>query len=186
MWICVPHCSPPHVRPIGLHGGSSAVIRAVQRPPRVVSGAGPDPIHMGHVGDVVGFERDLLEELLSLGYVPVLACLGADAAGRIYNINADIVATRLAVALGAADLFLLMDAPGVLRDKNDPATRIERLKIAEAQALIAEGVVDGGMIPKLEESFEALRGGVARVHLLSDALPSAAEAPGTVGTLLTL
>ncbi|MCA9592306.1 MAG: acetylglutamate kinase [Myxococcales bacterium] len=174
------------VRPIGLHGGSSAVIRAVQRPPRVVSGAGPDPIHMGHVGDVVGFERDLLEELLSLGYVPVLACLGADAAGRIYNINADIVATRLAVALGAADLFLLMDAPGVLRDKNDPATRIERLKIAEAQALIAEGVVDGGMIPKLEESFEALRGGVARVHLLSDALPSAAEAPGTVGTLLTL
>ncbi len=140
---------------------------------------------MGHVGDVVGFNRELLEELLSLGYVPVLACLGADPAGRIYNINADIVATRLAVELSAEDLFLLMDAPGVLRDREDPATRIERLTVAEARALIQQGVVVGGMIPKLEESFQALAGGVARVHLLSGELPAAAAEPGSVGTLLT-
>jgi acetylglutamate kinase len=173
-------------RPVGLHGGSSATIRAHKRPPRVVSGAGPKPIDMGHVGDVVGFNRELIEELLSLGYVPVLACLGADPAGRIFNINADIVATRLAVELSAEDLFLLMDAPGVLRNRDDPVSRIPRLTVAEARTLIQEGVVVGGMIPKLEESFEALAGGVARVHLLAHDLPAAANSPGSVGTLLTV
>lgn len=171
--------------PVGLHGASSAVIRAVKRPPRIVTGAGPEPVDFGHVGDVVGVNRDLLEHLLSGGYVPVLACLGVDAAGRVYNINADIVATRVAVELGARDLFLVMDAPGVLRDRDDPASRIARLTIAEAEALIADGTVAGGMIPKLEESFVALRGGVERVHLLADGLDVAAANPGSVGSLLT-
>ncbi len=172
------------VRPVGLHGGSCAVIRAVKRPPRVVTGAGDEPIDFGHVGDVVGVNRDLLEELLSLSYVPVIACLGGDEAGRVFNINADIVATRMASELAARDLFLLMDVPGVLRDRDDPGSRVQRLTISEAKTLIADGVVAGGMIPKLEESFVALQRGVERVHLLNDGLDRAASEPGSVGTLL--
>jgi acetylglutamate kinase len=171
-------------RPVGLHGASSAVIRAHQRPPRVYSGAGPDPIDLGHVGDVEGFDVALLDLLAGSGYLPVLACLGGDADGQVFNINADIVATRVAAALGASDLMALMDVPGVLADRDDPSTRFEKLTIAEARGLIERGVVAGGMIPKLEESFVALESGVARVHLLNRDLARAAASPGSVGTLL--
>jgi acetylglutamate kinase len=172
-------------KPVGLTGASSAVIRASKRPPRVYSGAGPEPLDLGHVGDVEGFDTVLLGLLGQAGYLPVLACLGADEAGRVFNINADIVATRVAAALGASDLLALMDVPGVLRDREDPASRLSRLSVAEARALVAAGVVAGGMIPKLEESFVALEAGVARVHLLNHGLASAVAAPGSVGTLLT-
>lgn len=172
------------LRPVGLNGASSAAIRAVKRPPRIVTGAGAEPVDFGHVGDVVGVNRDLLEHLLSAGYLPVVACLGADEAGHVFNINADIVATRMAAALGAQDLFLLMDAPAVMLDLEDPGSRVARLSVPEARQLIQEGVVAGGMIVKLEESFEALAGGVQRVHLLNDGLGLAASAPGSVGTLL--
>jgi acetylglutamate kinase len=172
-------------KPVGLHGASGAVIRAVKRPARVYSGAGPDPLDLGHVGDVVGFDLVLLETLAKAGYLPVLACLGADAEGRVYNINADIVATRVAVRLSATDLFALMDVPGVLERRDDPKSRYPRLAITQAKALIETGVVAGGMIPKLEESFVALEAGVPRVHLLNRGLVQAAHAPGSVGTLLT-
>jgi len=172
-------------RPVGLHGASSAVIRAKQRPPRVYSGAGPDPVDLGHVGDVEGFDLELLSLLSSAGYLPVLACVGADAEGHVFNINADIVATRVAAALGASDLMALMDVPGVLANRDDPSTRFARLSVAEARQLIADGVVAGGMIPKLEESFVALEAGVPRVHLLNRELAQAAREPGSVGTLLT-
>ena len=171
-------------RPVGLHGGSSAVIRAKQRPPRVYSGAGPEPVDLGHVGDVEGFDVGLLELLAGGGYLPVLACIGADAQGHVFNINADIVATRVAAALSASDLMALMDVPGVLRDRDDPGSRLPRLTIDEAKALISDGVVAGGMIPKLEESFVALEAGVPRVHLLNRNLAAAAAEPGSVGTLL--
>ena len=73
------------------------------------SGAGSEPVDLGHVGDVVGFDKKLLETLLRAGYLPVLACIGADAEGHVFNINADVVATRAAVELRASDLFALMD-----------------------------------------------------------------------------
>jgi acetylglutamate kinase len=168
------------LRPVGLHDG----IRARKRPPRVVSGAGPGPIDLGHVGDVVGFDRSLLELLARDNYLPVLACLGADEQGNLFNINADIVATRLAIDLGAADLIVLTGVAGVLEKVGDPSSRRERLTIAEARALIASGVVSGGMIPKLEESFVALEGGVQRVHLLDRGIAQAIERPGSTGTLL--
>ncbi len=172
-------------KPVGLHGASSAVIRAKQRPPRIYSGAGPDPVDLGHVGDVEGFDQGLLELLSGAGYLPVLACIGADSSGNVYNINADIVATRVAAALGASDLMALMDVPGVLANRDDPSTRFAKLGVAEAKQLIADGVVAGGMIPKLEESFVALEAGVPRVHLLNRGLAEAAASPGSVGTLLT-
>ena len=176
-------------RPVGLHGASAKVIEAVKRPPRVYGGAGPEPLDLGLVGDVVNIDRALLELLMREGLVPVLACLGVDAGGQVYNINADIVATRLARELAADGLFLISDLPGVLRDVGDPASRIPRLGIAEGRALIASGVVTKGMIPKLEESFEALAAGVRRIHIVGRHLARGdlareAETPGSVGTVL--
>lgn len=172
-------------KPVGLHGASSLAIHAKKRPPRVVSGAGPEPIDFGHVGDVIGIHRELLELLVGAGYLPVLACLGADSAGNLYNINADIVAAEVAIALAADALLLVTDVPAVLRDVRDPSSRIARMSIAEAKQLIAEGIVTKGMIPKLDESFAALEKGVREVHILGASdLARAIDEAGSVGTVL--
>ncbi len=175
-------------RPVGLHGASAGFVRAHKRPPRVVAGAGPDPVDFGLVGDVDGFNLDLARLLVDAGYVPVVACLGADAEGAIFNINADIVANKLAACLDARALVLVTDVPGVLRDVKDPGSRIGRLRASEGRAIIAEGIVTKGMIPKLEESFAAIAEGVRAVHIVGRLAPGdlarAVREPGTVGTVL--
>jgi acetylglutamate kinase len=175
-------------KPVGLAGTSSRVIAAEKRPPRVYSGAGPDPVDLGLVGDVVGVNEHLLGLLTDAGYVPVLACLGAGADGQPYNINADIVATRVAVALAASSLVLVSDVRGVLRDIRDPSSRITRLTVAEGRELIASGVAKEGMIPKLEESFAAIAAGAAQVHVVGKLgagdLLREAESPGSIGTVI--
>ena len=175
-------------RPIGLHGASGLVIQAVKRPPRVVSGAGPDPIDFGLVGDVTGVNRDLIALLADAGFVPVVACLGADVHGAVYNINADIVANKVAALLNARALVLVTDVPAVLRDVSDPASRIARMTAAEGKEAIASGVVTKGMIPKLEESFAAIAQGVKAIYIVGRLakgdLAKAVREPGTVGTVL--
>jgi acetylglutamate kinase len=175
--------------PVGLHGASGLAVRATKRPPRVVAGGGPDPIDFGRVGDVTGVNRDLIELLSGAGYVPVLACLGADEHGAVLNINADVVANRVAIALDAKALVLVSDVTGVLRDVADPGSRIGRLSVAEGRKAIADGVVTGGMIPKLEESFAAIAEGVRAVHVVGrlerGALAREVAEPGSVGTVLT-
>jgi acetylglutamate kinase len=175
-------------KPVGLHGASALTVRAVKRPPKVVAGGGPDPIDFGHVGDVVGVNGELVSLLSNAGYVPVIACLGADDKGAVYNINADIVANKLAILLDAKALLLVSDVPGVLRDVKDPSSRIPRMTIAEGKKAIADGVVTKGMIPKLEESFEAIGQGVRAVHVVGrlarGELAREVEQPGSVGTVL--
>lgn len=175
-------------KPVGLHGASALTVRAVKRPPRVVTGAGPDPIDFGHVGDVTGVNRELIALLAGAGYVPVVACLGADEQGHVYNINADIVANQLAIALDAKALVLVSDVPGVLRDVSDPSSRIARLSVADGKKAIADGVVTKGMIPKLEESFAAVAQGVRAVHVVGrlsrGQLAREVAEPGSVGTVL--
>jgi len=174
--------------PVGLHGASALAVRADRRPPRVVTGGGPDAIDFGFVGDVAGVNRSLMALLSDAGYVPVVACLGADARGNVYNINADTVANRLAIALDAKALVLVSDVPGVLRDVADPGTRIARLNIAQGKEAIAAGVVTKGMIPKLEESFAAIAEGVRAVHIVGrlerGQLALEVARPGSVGTVL--
>ena len=176
------------VQAVGLHGASGLVVRAKRRPPKVYAGAGPDPVDMGFVGDVVGFNVPLLETLWAAGYVPVIACLGADAEGGVYNINADMVGNQLAAALKAERLFLVTSTPGVLRDVNDPASRIGQLTRAEAKQAIEAGVVTGGMIPKLEEAMAVVDQGVGAIHILGKLaagdLVRAVREPGSVGTTL--
>lgn len=175
-------------KPVGLHGASSGAVLATRRPPKVVSGGGPDPVDFGFVGDVVGVNGELVSLLIAAGYVPALACLGADASGGVYNINADAVANQVAIRLDARALVLVTDVPGVLRDVSDPSSRIGRMTIAEGVAAIEQGVVTKGMIPKLEESFAAIEQGVRAVHIVGRLtegdLARAVTSPGSVGTML--
>jgi acetylglutamate kinase len=176
------------VSAVGLHGASGLVVRAVRRPPKVYAGAGPDPVDLGLVGDVTGFNLALLETLWTAGHVPVIACLGADASGGVYNINADTVGNQLAAALHAERLFLVTSAPGVLRDIKDPSSRLPKLTCAEARAAIVNGTVTGGMIPKLEEAMAVVDQGVGAIHILGKLGPGdlvrAVRESGSVGTTI--
>jgi acetylglutamate kinase len=165
--------------------GASGVIRAHRRPPRIVTGAGDTPIDFGLVGDIDGFDVELLDALDARDALPVIACLGADAGGTVLNINADVVASQLAGAVRAGALVACTAVGGVRRDKDDPATRLPRLTVAEAKAAIADGTVQGGMIPKLEEAFAPLAAGVGAVHIVAPAeIATSLVDPGSVGTLL--
>ncbi len=174
--------------PVGLHGASALAVRAEKRGPRVVSGAGSEPIDLGHVGDVTGINDALFELLANAGYIPVVSSLGADGSGRCFNINADVVANRVAVELGAKSLVVISDVSGVLRDLANPASRIARMDVAEGRKAIADGTATKGMIPKLEESFAAIAGGVRTVHIVGRLGPGElmreVTDPGSVGTAL--
>ncbi|MCA9661593.1 MAG: acetylglutamate kinase [Myxococcales bacterium] len=176
---------------IGLSGVSAGLVDARRRPPIVVSGGGDEPVDFGYVGDVVGIRTELLEHLWAGGYTPVINTLGVDteaegAAAPIFNINADTVAARIAGALRADHLFALTNVPGVLRDKDDPSTRIPRLSAREARQAIADGVIVGGMIPKIEEALDNLEHGVGAVHITgARGLLAEVEAPGSHGTALS-
>ena len=134
---------------------------------------------------MTGVNAALIAMLLRETYVPVLACLGAGADGQVYNINADVVANRVAVELKARGIALVSDVPGVLRDIADPSSRIPRITIAVGRELITKGVVTKGMIPKLEESFAAIAAGAARVHVTGRLGPGdlvrEITQPGSVG-----
>ncbi len=170
------------VRAVGLTGASALAIRATRRAPL------PTGEDLGHVGDVAGVESALFGTLTAAGYVPVLACLGCDELGALYNINADTVATQVARALHAAALVLVSDVPGVLRDAADPRTRMPRLDAAHARAEIAAGTITRGMAVKLEEAFAALAAGVPRIHIVgalaAGDLAAEMREPGSRGTVL--
>jgi acetylglutamate kinase len=167
-------------------GVSSGLVSAVRRPPTTLAGAGPEPVDLGLVGDVASVDVALFEKLASTGVVLVLGSVCGDAKGQAYNVNADTVATRVAARLGAAKLFLISNVPGVLRNKDDPSTRIPILTPAEAKAQIASGAIQGGMIPKVDESLQMLDQGIDAVHIVGvqpeDALLREAREAGSAGT----
>lgn len=167
-------------------GMSAGLIEAKRRPPKVMSGAGPEPVDLGLVGDVTGVNTEAFQRIADAGFVPVLGSLSGDAQGNVFNINADTVATRVAAKLGAAKLFLVSNVPGVLANKDDPSTRLPTLTPAEARAKIASGVIQGGMIPKVEDSLEMLEEGIEAIHIVgispNDAVLREAEKAGSQGT----
>lgn len=173
---------------VGLHGASGLMVCAVRQPPTVYASAGPDPVDLGWVGNVTGFNIALLQTLWAAGHVPVIACLGADTQGNVYNINADAVGNQLAAALRAERLFLITSTPGVLRDATDPSSRIPQLSVAEARAAIASGMVTGGMIAKLEEAIAVIDQGVGAIHIVGNLSPGdlgrTVREPGSIGTTL--
>lgn len=185
-------CLSAGLNGVGFSGVSARTVDARKRPPMVVSGGGPDPVDFGHVGSIDGIRTGLIEHLWSGGYVPVLSTLGVGDAGAVFNINADTVSSAAAEALNADHLFLMTSVPGVLADINDPSSRLSRLTAAEVKTAIAQRVIVGGMIPKVEEAVGRLRTseddvGVGAVHILGAdgaALAAEIESPGSVGTVL--
>ena len=142
-------------RAVGLSGADDGMINVVQRDP-----------NLGYVGDVRGVRTPVLEQLLDDGCIPVIATIGVDASGQTYNINADSVAAAVAGALGAAKLLYLTDIEGLRRDVSDAASLISKLSSSELTALLGDGTIAGGMIPKAESCLEAVALGVPAVHIL--------------------
>ncbi|MGL5076161.1 MAG: acetylglutamate kinase, partial [Waterburya sp.] len=126
---------------------------------------------VGFVGEVTNVETGLIESLVNSGYVPVISSVAADENGQAYNINADTVAGEIAAALQAEKLILLTDTPGILRDYHNPASLIKKLDIQKARNLIEEGIVSGGMIPKVTCCVRSLAQGVRAAHILDGRLP---------------
>ena len=126
---------------------------------------------LGYVGEITKVNVEPVKILLENGYMPVVSTVGCDSEGGVYNINADTTAARLAAALGAESLITMTDICGILRDKDDPSTLISRIGVSEAPLLMREGVISGGMIPKVECCIEAIRRGVKRVFIIDGRVP---------------
>jgi acetylglutamate kinase len=177
-------------RAVGLRalGISAGLIEARRRPPVAVASEGGRTVDYGLVGDVTHVDRAAIEGLWSLGLTPVVNPIGvgAELEPALFNINADTVASAIAAELAAEHLFAITAVPGVLRDRDDPSTRIPRLGAAQARAAIASGQIAGGMIPKVEEALAAL-GRTKQVHILAaepGSLRAEALDPGSRGTVL--
>jgi acetylglutamate kinase len=124
-------------------------------------------IDFGNVGDVVDVDPRLLTTLLDAGYLPLVSPLAADEEGRVYNVNADAIASALAIEMTAEKLILLSDVPGVLARPGDPESLLSRLSAAEARRLAKSSAVTGGMVAKLEEISRVAEAGVRAVHIVN-------------------
>jgi len=121
---------------------------------------------LGYVGDIEKVRTHVIDGLLADGLVPVLSTVGVDVHGQPYNINADTAAGAIAEALGAEKIVYLTDIAGLRKDIDDVASLIQRISVDELSALIADGTISGGMIPKVESCMQAVRGGVKSAHIL--------------------
>jgi acetylglutamate kinase len=121
---------------------------------------------LGYVGEITCVNAQPILDLLNSGYIPVVSTLGCDDDGNIFNINGDTAAAYIAGALQAERLFMMTDVAGVLRDKDDPTTLIPQISLAEAKELYKEGVIAGGMIPKVDCCIEAINAGVKNVVIM--------------------
>ncbi len=121
---------------------------------------------LGYVGDITNINIRPVIDLLEKNYIPVISTLGCDREGNVYNINGDTAAAHIAGALGAERLIMMTDIAGILRDKDDPSTLISEITIDEAGKLFEEGVISGGMIPKVNCCIEAIHEGVKDVTIM--------------------
>jgi len=140
---------------VGVSGEDAGVISAQARDPQ-----------LGFVGDVASVNPDLLNRLLAEDLIPVVATIGSDPSGQAYNINADTAAGAIAEAVGAAKLVYLTDVDGIRRDRDDPTTRISAAGAGDLEAMLGDGTIAGGMIPKVRSCLHAINGGVGQAHIL--------------------
>jgi acetylglutamate kinase len=158
------------IEAVGLSGIDGGVVKAVRRPPKEILNketGETETIDFGHVGDIVEVDSRLIHLLLENDYLPVISSLGADDDGRIYNINADTIASEIAARLKAEKLILLSDVNGIYLNELDENTKLSRLTASDAQHLIDSGRATGGMIPKLESLIDLLGRGVRSAHIIS-------------------
>lgn len=147
---------------MGLSGVDGHMILAKQKDPR-----------LGFVGEITDINAQPILDILEKGYIPVVSTVGCDEDGNIYNINADTAAARIAGELKAESLISLTDISGILKDKNDPSTLISKITTAEAADFIDRGIVNSGMIPKVECCINAIKWGVQKVFIIDGRIPHA-------------
>ena len=159
------------VNRIGAIGGKAIGLCGLDG--RMIRAEALDMDRWGYVGNITQVDPQPVLDVLAMGYIPVVATVGYDDAGNVYNINADTAASRLAGVLKAECLISLTDIAGIMRDKDDPGSLIPRLHVSEAPQLVHEGVISGGMIPKVECCIEAIRRGVKKVFIIDGRVPHA-------------
>lgn len=152
-------------RAVGLSGVDSGLLRAKKLE--------KDGVDLGFVGEVEEVHPEIIESLLNEGFIPVVSsvAMGLQGDSSSYNINADTAAAQIAVALKAEKFVQLTNVSGVLRDINNPKSLITRIRIEEVQKFIDDGIIAGGMIPKIECCMLARRGGVPRTHIIDGRVP---------------
>ncbi|MBR5518376.1 MAG: acetylglutamate kinase [Clostridia bacterium] len=145
---------------IGLCGTDGHMIEAEMKNPE-----------LGYVGEITDIDTTPILDVLDKGYIPVISTIGCDKEGNIYNINADTAAAKIAGKLQAESFISMTDIRGLLRDKDDEETVIPVVNVSEAPQLIHEGIISGGMIPKIECCIEAIRQGVGQVFIIDGRVP---------------
>ena len=145
---------------IGLSGLDGHMIEAAQKDER-----------LGFVGDITNVNVEPILDVLEKGYIPVVSTVGCDSEGNVYNINADTAAAKIAGELKAESLISLTDISGILYDKDDPSTLIPVITLSDAERLVEEGVINGGMIPKVECCTNAIKWGVTKVFIIDGRVP---------------
>jgi len=161
------------VQAVGLSGVDGDLITALRRPPvPIKDDQGVERVvDFGHVGDIEAVDVSVLTTLLGGRFMPVVASLAGDRDGRVYNVNADTVAERLAVALKAQKLVFMTGVPGVLRDRNDPSSLVAFADPDDLEQLMKDGALAGGMRPKVEACIRAATSGVERTHIIDGRAP---------------
>src|SRR5436853_4589659 len=158
------------VHAVGLSGVDGNIVHAERRPPKEIVNrktGESEHVDFGHVGDIVEINARLLMVLLDQGYLPVISSLGADAADTVFNINADTIASEIAIQLQAEKLVLLSDVDGIYLRAGEPETKLSKLTEDDAAGLIASGAAAGGMIPKLQNIITLLKRGVKSAHIIN-------------------
>lgn len=148
---------------VGLCGIDGAMIKCVKKT--------DDGFDYGFVGEITEIDPAPIEKILEEDYIPVIATVGIDSEGQVYNINADTAAAEIAAALGAENIITLTDIPGLLRDVNDPTTLISEIHVDEVASLIDSGIISGGMIPKMLSCEKAVRCGVKKAVMIDGRVP---------------
>jgi acetylglutamate kinase len=166
---------------IEFHGGKSSsvsgkdnqLIVASKKPPKKVTDERTGEEHLvdlGLVGQIDSLNTEIIQMFLENEYIPVISPIGIDEKGNTLNLNADTVAGEIADKMDFEKLIILTDVPGVLKNENDPNSLIKQMKIGDVEGLIKDGIINGGMIPKIETCVKAIKGGVKSAHIIDGKL----------------
>ena len=150
-------------RAVGFCGLDGGLLKAE----KLISGSGD----LGYVGKITEVDTQIISDATKNGYIPIVSTVAGGANGEVYNVNADIAAARIAAQLGALKLILMTDVRGLLRDKDDENTVIPVVNVSEVPQLQHDGIICGGMIPKIDCCVEAVRRGVGRAHIIDGRIP---------------
>ena len=157
------------LKAMGLAGSEAFTLQCHKMAPKTVKNEDGTvaEVDLGLVGEVIGVDARCLNLILAEDVIPVLYPIGCDGKGQLYNVNADTAAAKVATAVQAKEFVLVTDVPGIMRDIRDPSSVIKKVTLKDAEALIHDGTVKEGMIPKLEACMTAVKGGVPMAHMIN-------------------